>query len=56
MAVASEFARTGDLVSLRTLLLRCPFTLAPRLLDVLDCLPETLPPAQWTPLITQVSL
>ncbi|PRW56208.1 MAG2-interacting 2 [Chlorella sorokiniana] len=51
---ASSLAAAGQLAALLLLLERHPRALAPALLDVLDCIPETATAKQLAPLLRQV--
>ena len=51
---ASALAAAGQLAALPLLLDLHPRALAPSVLDVLDCIPETVPAKQLAPLLRQV--
>lgn len=51
---ASALAAAGQLAALPLLLELHPRALAPAALDVLDCIPETVPAKQLAPLLRQV--
>ncbi len=53
-AIAAALARCGALGLLQALLRAHPYSLAPHLLQLLDALPETLPPAAYLHLLPQV--
>lgn len=56
VAIGQAFAGASDLTGIRALLSFYPYALAPRLLDVLSGLPETLVREEWVALIQEVGV
>lgn len=48
---ASEFARVGAFSALAVLFKYHPYSLVPHLLEILDCLPDTVPPGELAELL-----
>ena len=51
---AAAYAAGGEVACVEKLLLHHPVTLMPRILEILDSIPETLPPSEYLHLLPKV--